>query len=154
MWNTLTLKERFDMQYEIAESGCWLWTGTKSVPKGYGRIKNGQKGLGAHRVSWRLHRGPVPKGKMVCHRCDVTACVNPGHLFLGTNKENIQDSINKGRFNKNKARGERSGQAKLTRYQVSLIRGSKLSSNKLSTLFSISRSQVKRIKRGQTWAWL
>lgn len=72
--------------------GCWLWNGS-SLERGYGRFR----GSLAHRVSWVLHNGPIPDGMHVCHRCDVTACVNPAHLFLGTALDNIRDMHAKGR---------------------------------------------------------
>lgn len=116
-------------------SGCWLWTGTLS-PKGYGNIGLGGRGgkhSGAHRVSWELHYGPIPEGLFVLHRCDVPACVNPEHLWLGTNRDNIDDMMAKGRS----ASGDNSGarkhpdrvprgskhcQAKLTEVKVSEMR--------------------------------
>lgn len=64
---------------------------------GYGTIWDGKKHTGAHRVSWRLHNGPIPKGKFVLHKCDVPACVNPAHLYLGTPLDNMLDKIARGR---------------------------------------------------------
>lgn len=77
-------------------SGCWIWTGALKG-KGYantGTYRNTQRG---HRVTWELRNGPIPKGLMVLHRCDVRCCVNPDHLFLGTARDNILDAIAKGR---------------------------------------------------------
>lgn len=88
---------RFTEKYiPVPESGCWLWIGA-STASGYGQMKCGRKLHRAHRVSWELHRGPIPEGLMVCHRCDVPSCVNPEHLFLGTAKENYRDCVEKGR---------------------------------------------------------
>lgn len=77
-------------------SGCWLWIGVDDGDTGYGRF--GPRQHQAHRVSWLLYRGPIPAGLFVLHRCDVPRCVNPTHLFLGTQTDNVRDCIAKGRF--------------------------------------------------------
>jgi hypothetical protein len=76
-------------------SGCWLWTaGTR---KGYGRIAIGRTSIYAHRFAFSEAYGVIPDGLFVCHRCDVPLCVRPDHLFLGTPRDNIRDSVAKGR---------------------------------------------------------
>src|SRR4029450_10668027 len=77
---------------------CWLWQGAPSK-MGYGRIAIDKTGATAyaHRVSWEFHFGPIPAGMMVCHRCDTPMCVNPYHLFLGTQADNLIDMRRKGR---------------------------------------------------------
>src|SRR5215467_7191387 len=76
---------------------CWLWMGALSS-QGYATIGIDGKSWFVHRVSWVLHRGPIPAGLNVCHRCDTPPCWNPHHLFLGTQHDNIVDAVNKGRW--------------------------------------------------------
>lgn len=76
-------------------SGCWIWEGTIAT-SGYGWIYAGRR-LYTHRASYALHCGPVPDGKVVRHRCDVPLCINPAHLILGTQAENIGDTVRRGR---------------------------------------------------------
>ena len=79
-------------------SDCWFWQKHKDRD-GYGRIKfRGEMSL-AHRVSYLIHRGPIPTGKCVLHKCDTPDCVNPNHLFIGTQADNMADMHNKGRGN-------------------------------------------------------
>lgn len=82
-------------------SGCWQWTGSKDS-WGYGQIRivsssGGSKIRGAHRISFELFKGEIPDGYFVCHTCDNPRCVNPDHLFLGTQTDNMQDRLRKGR---------------------------------------------------------
>ena len=78
------------------QDGCWEWQGYRN-PLGYGRMrKDGKKHL-AHRISYTLFVGEIPEGKMLCHKCDNPSCVNPDHLFVGTNQDNVSDCIAKGR---------------------------------------------------------
>lgn len=82
-------------------SGCWIWM-RDVVKGGYGRTWfKGQRYL-AHRLSFQTYKGPIPDGLDVCHSCDTPPCINPDHLFAGTESENIQDSIRKGRLTKNR----------------------------------------------------
>lgn len=90
-------------RYQVKGDGCWGWSGTSDM-KGYG-ILSSRNGFGnspekAHRVSYEKHFGEIPLGMYVCHRCDNPECTNPGHLFLGTQKDNMIDCSKKGRLNK------------------------------------------------------
>lgn len=68
---------------------CWPWTG--STNKVYGKIRVGKRSVAAHRLSWELHNGPIPEGKFILHRCDNPLCVNPNHLYCGTQSDNLSD---------------------------------------------------------------
>lgn len=90
---------RFD---KAGPGGCWLWTGTR-ITDGYGSISFRQKIWSTHRLAWTLVNGLIPVGLHVLHHCDVRACANPAHLFLGTNADNVRDRVDKGRdFNSRK----------------------------------------------------
>ncbi len=86
------------------EDRCWLWIGASSS-HGYGNFRAGEKQFRAHRFSWLLNRGSIPEGQFVLHQCDNPKCVNPGHLFLGTHRDNMRDKVSKGR----QAKGDRNG---------------------------------------------
>lgn len=92
-----TAAERFDRSYTVAESGCWLWSGVPRGANGYGVLKVEGAPMAAHRYSYTKHHGPIPGGLFVLHRCDTPLCVNPAHLFLGTDQDNSDDKVQKGR---------------------------------------------------------
>jgi hypothetical protein len=86
-----TETERFSDRYEIVtETGCWIWTAAASK-SGYGKFWHDNKDGRAHRASYELHHGKIPDGMQVNHHCDLSLCVNPNHLYLGTQKQNMVD---------------------------------------------------------------
>lgn len=78
----------------IKKDGCWGWSGSKTT-FGYGKIKNGEWFTNAHRISWQIHFGDIPKGQSILHKCDNPECTNPDHLFLGSQRDNMRDMLTK-----------------------------------------------------------
>lgn len=101
------LNERFWAKVNKAtglgpDGECWEWTG-HLMKFGYGVVRADGKVRKAHRVSYALNNGPVPDDMMVCHRCDNPSCVRPDHLFLGTQQDNMDDRMAKGRYRRGKS---------------------------------------------------
>lgn len=96
----MTILEKFLAKVKVnEETGCWEWTAQRAKGKWpYGHFRIGKKTWLAHRASWFLHRGVIPDGMDVCHRCDNPSCVNAEHLFLGTQLDNTVDAARKGRL--------------------------------------------------------
>lgn len=99
-WSTVV--RRFFEKVRFAADGCWLWTGATIGP-GYAQFRRGNRNHNVfaygHHGAWILFRGPIPEGTAVLHSCDNRLCVNPDHLFLGTQQDNVDDMIAKGRQN-------------------------------------------------------
>lgn len=133
--------------------GCWLWVGAIN-PDGYGtfQVATRQSAL-AHRVAWELTHGPIPDGAYVLHHCDVPGCVNPGHLFIGSQADNVADMMSKGRHGG--SAGAANGRAKLTRSEVAEIRSrykaGNISQSALARQYRVAQQLVSRIVRGEAW---
>lgn len=144
---SLSLEERF--WASVIKGGpneCWPW---KFGLYPYGQLNHEP----AHRVSWRLHYGPIPEGQVVRHRCHNKACVNPRHLRAGTQKQNIHDTTQIKRH----AWGERHGRRKLTAKSVLAIRRLASKGTDVHTLadrFGVQRVQIARIVRRERWKHL
>jgi hypothetical protein len=100
---------------------CWNYAGSTTV-SGYGVVFVKGKLVRAHRVAYALFKGKIPRGKGVCHHCDNPRCINPEHLFICTQKENMQDAVSKGRMKLPDNKGSRCAKSKFTDEQVATIR--------------------------------
>lgn len=139
-------------RFSINEKGCWIWSGAKNQ-EGYGSISVNGKSVRAHRAFYNKFVGPIPDGMQVCHRCDVSGCVNPSHLFVGTNKDNADDRDMKGR--NRPVYGERHSKSKLTERQVEEIKHlffvDRVSYKRLGARFGVDWSSIRDIIKGKNW---
>lgn len=130
----------------VDKSGeCWVWKGYINE-SGYGLARLNKNQTRAHRVSWEIHHGKIPEGIFVCHKCDNPPCVNPSHLFLGTNQDNIQDKVNKGRSGR--------PNAKLKPSDIFIIKDlleMNIPSQEIESLFNVSRQTISGIKFARRW---
>lgn len=145
-----TRVERLFFKHLVKADGCWPWQGTLTA-EGYGQL--GTRSLRAHKVSYRIFKGEIPEGLLVLHTCHNPKCVNPNHLYLGTQRDNMDDKVLAGRV----AKGPGHGMAKLTeedvrKIAVSLRQG--WSCVYLASQYSVSRYCIWSIKKGLTWSWL
>lgn len=142
------LKIIFDSKYKIIANGCWEWMGGRDKD-GYANL--GDKGRKAHRYSFQRFNGKIPEKMCVCHSCDNPWCVNPRHLFLGTQAQNIKDKVDK----KRQAKGGKNGRSKLTESLVINIRieylERKVSTYDLSKKYGISQPVVWNVIKRKTW---
>jgi hypothetical protein len=148
---TRTLEQRF-MAFVSPEpqSGCWRWMGSLDQ-KGYGQIRIDGSNVRATRVALTLAGRPKTDGLYVCHTCDVTACVNPDHLFEGSQAQNLKDASAKGRIKVPGFYGERCGSSKLTVEDAFYIRTSSATAGALALLFDVHRDTILGVKSGKNW---
>jgi hypothetical protein len=152
----IPLKDRFLAKIKKTNS-CWKWTGHK-VYGGYGSLFCGITGKGnisAHRASWMIFKGEIPKGLWVLHKCDNPECANPDHLFLGTCQDNVADMIKKGRKVSNPPKGEKSNLSKFSNSQVKAIRylykSKHILLREFAQLFNVDSKTIGRIIRKETY---
>lgn len=136
-------------------SGCWLWTGAEAEDTGYGIFNSGDGTVGAHVFAFDLaNPGMRRRGLVVRHTCDVKLCVNPKHLVIGTQKDNVRDMDVRGRRVNNPRRGEQHPNAKLTRETVLAARSAHASGESIRSLsrrFGVTTPTMTAALRGKTW---
>lgn len=127
-------------------SGCWLWLGA-TYRMGYGFFRSGGRRIAAHRFSWAVHHGrPVPPGMVVMHKCDVPSCVNPEHLNIGTQRDNLRDARGKGRLARNP---DPSGHTVLSAADVIAIRNDPRGSRRIAPQYGVCDRHIRHIRAGQ-----
>ena len=132
---------------------CWLWL-AYTDGLGYGRFNSPVENK-SHRQSYRMEIGPIPAGMVVMHSCDVRNCVNPAHLSVGTQADNVRDMAAKGRGRGGDVRGIKNPCAKLTPAKVAIIRdlaNAGVVQRRLAEQFNVSPMTISRVVRMETWA--
>ena len=173
----MVAEERFWDKVQVGSpSECWVWCGSRSGGR-YGKFYFEGKLVQAHRYSYMLHYGEILPGLVVCHKCDNEGCVNPYHLFVGTQKDNVQDMFKKGRDNyargsnhgskthpeccRHRAdnfgcrKGEKNGRSVLTKHAVLQIRSLAecgVSRRKIARMFGVGKTTVDNVVHRRTWA--
>lgn len=151
----MTILERLEKYRKInSETGCWEWRGMKTN-KGYGSMGIRAKGSHVHklvhRIAYEYYVGKIPENIFVCHHCDNPPCFNPIHLFLGTQSDNLQDALRKGRL----PRGSNHRSSKLTEAKVREIRAKykfrSYSYRRIATEYGVDPMTIFYIVSGKNW---
>lgn len=157
-WTQAPVDVRF-WRYVEKQDGCWLWSGKSLNSVGYGTISTGGSGSGkllAHRLSYEIHHGEIPVGMVVMHSCDNRLCVNPEHLSIGTQSQNLKEMHARGRqpvIPPHKC-GEDSKRSKLKEVQVLEIIKSKDSRREQAERYGVSVKTIEMIQKGRLWKHL
>ena len=134
------------------ESECWIFQGTLTK-YGYGVIPDGYKQHAAHRLSYEIHKGSIPKGLLVIHSCDQPSCINPDHLRIGTQKDNMTDMVKRGRSPHSKLR-ERDVIEMRRLWKDRHQPFKKVTQQELATLFGVCQATVHTVVTRQSWCHL
>lgn len=142
--------ERLKIRSETTENGCIVFTGSRNL-FGHGEISYKGKRFRAHRLSYMVNIGPIPEGMVVCHKCDNPPCINPDHLFIGSQADNLKDARQKGRMATPNPRGEKHGLAKLTADKIVAIRKDQRTQREIAKEYGVHQTTIKNIKLNRTW---
>lgn len=164
-----SVQQRLESRLERNDNGCLEWQGYRNI---YGRITVNRKTILTHRLAWEMKNGEIPNGLFILHKCDNPPCCNTDHLFLGTQKDNMQDALKKGRMkfahcppekkprgvkngmwiNRHKFTGSNNNNSKLNdeqRNELCDLKQSGVTAKTLAHKFNISKSQVSRIAKSR-----
>ena len=138
-------EREFWQRVEKTPFGCWTWKGYTRSGHSYGRLRVGTQVVYAHRYSFELEYGPIPPGLHVLHDCDNPPCVNPRHLWLGTNADNQHDKV---------AKGRQAHIGKLTKDVIPAIfaaRAEGKSASEIAAMFGVAKRTIYHVLAGNTW---
>ena len=153
-----SVKDRIKINTTIDGNGCWIWNKYKNK-KGYGQLATGafgrKRAFLAHRASYLVFKGKIPKDKLVCHTCDTPSCVAPIHLFVGTPKDNSQDMVKKNRSSRvSIAIGEKNKNSKITSLialKIKKLLAEKVTCVEIAKNLRVNKNTVYSIKQNKTW---
>lgn len=170
-WDRLVAKFLSKLDADRSNDSCWEWRGSKQYGRGYGRLAYGHKRHGtfyfesAHRFSYRYFKGDIGKDLCVCHKCDNPGCVNPDHLFLGTQTENQADKMAKGRTScgESHSLATKAKTPRGSRNKASILRESDIPEilklrkqgerfRQIGQRFGVSKTAIQYIFEGRSWA--
>lgn len=134
-------------------TGCWIWDGRLEW-NGYGRVWYEGRFEIAHRIVYRLTHNINIDDVFICHKCDERSCVNPDHMFIGNQKDNMQDRNEKSR----QAKGEKHGMHKLNRWEVfnirKLLTETNMKQKEIAGMFGVTSMTISNIHKRHSWRWL
>lgn len=128
---------------------CWNWTGYIGT-HGYGKIGVDYDTKFVHRLAFEIWKHPIPNNMIVRHICDNRVCINPDHLILGTQQDNMNDKVERNR----QAKGEKHGRVKLTAQdvrEIKILLGFDISTQKVADMYNVHKSTIMFIKNGRNW---
>ncbi len=143
----ITAMERSFNKFVIKQDGCWDWRGSKKKKLPYGMMTIRGKEYMAHRVSYMIHIGEIPEGRVVLHKCDNPPCSNPDHLYVGTYQDNQDDKRERGRCKVEKLSVEQV-------IQIKSLLSEGFSCHEVSRRFKCSPTNICNIKNGKIWKWV
>lgn len=138
-------------------SGCWIWL--MSTTDGYGRLQLGPRKVLAHRLSYETFKGPIPSGMLVCHHCDEPLCINPAHLFVGTDADNSRDKVAKRRHSfgpkhSTWMRGTNHYNARFTEADIQRIRADTRKPAIIAAEYGVCDSHIYQIQQRRIWKYV